>query len=250
MGRLSVVVALLLALHLLDGALANEGVHWSYSGDGAPEHWANLEGKYKSCGKDKQSPIDIDTDDVVYREELNEFDMTGYDQTQGVLLLKNNGHTAQVDTLHANWTLTGGSLTDTYRHLQFHFHWGTDKNTGSEHTLNSKRYPLEMHMVHMSTKYNDDLSVAIEKDKSLAVFAVMFEVGTEDNAAFKKLTDGLNNVKHKGENVTLPLFSLRSLMPTNLSDYFNYDGSLTTPPCSEVVVWNIFHETVKLSESQ
>ena len=60
------------------------------------EHWANLEQKYKSCGKDKQSPINIDTDDVIYREELNEFDMTGYDQNQGVLLLKNNGHTGEL----------------------------------------------------------------------------------------------------------------------------------------------------------
>ena len=52
--------------------------------------------------------------------------------------------TAQVDTINANWTVTAGSLSDTYRLLQFHFHWGSDSTTGSEHTINSKQYPLEV----------------------------------------------------------------------------------------------------------
>ena len=53
-----------------------------------------------------------------------------------------------------------------------------------------------------------------------------------------------------GENETLTTFAIKPMMPSNLADYYTYAGSLTTPPCSEVVVWNIFEETVKISEKQ
>ncbi|KAK2172674.1 hypothetical protein NP493_943g00010 [Ridgeia piscesae] len=202
-----------------------------------------------ACGLKKQSPIDIVTKDVKYNDHLKEFVMSGYDEVQGTLFLHNNGHSVQVDTNDANWTVSGGSLADTYKLLQFHFHWGKDSKTGSEHTINSQQYPLEMHMVHMSTKY-DDIHDALTEDKSLTVITVMFEVGTEENKHFKTLTDGLKKVKHNGENETLTTFAIKPMMPSNLADYYTYAGSLTTPPCSEVVVWNIFEETVKISEKQ
>ncbi|KAK2172675.1 hypothetical protein NP493_943g00056 [Ridgeia piscesae] len=75
-----------------------------------------------ACGLKKQSPIDIVTKDVKYNDHLKEFVMSGYDEVQGTLFLHNNGHSVQVDTNDANWTVSGGSLADTYKLLQFHFH--------------------------------------------------------------------------------------------------------------------------------
>ncbi|KAI0220677.1 Carbonic anhydrase 2 [Lamellibrachia satsuma] len=223
-----------------------------------PAHWGQY---YKDCNRENQSPINIEVSQASHDSSLGEFYMVGYHKKQGRLILKNNGHTdsmlthvvsvtiAQVDTLGANWELTYGSLDDTYRLQQFHFHWGRDSNTGSDHTIDSKRYPLEMHMVHISTRY-DDISNAFNAYKNLTVLATMFEVGPFENAAFRKLTNKLGKVLYKGKNVTLSTFAIRDLMPSNLADYYTYEGSLTTPPCSEVVIWNIFRETVKISERQ
>ncbi|KAI0220678.1 Carbonic anhydrase 2 [Lamellibrachia satsuma] len=236
MGRLSVVVALLLAQLLLGGVLGNKG----------PAEWGK---HHRECFHKHQSPINIEVSEAKHDASLGAFDMVGYHKNQGKFVLKNNGHSVQVDTLGAEWTVTGGSLTDTYRLLQFHFHWGSDSKTGSEHTIDSDHFPLEMHMVHMSTQYSD-VHNALQAANSLTVLGIMFEVGDDDNVAFRKLTDNFHKVVYKGENVSLSTFAIRNLMPSKLADYYTYEGSLTTPPCSEVVIWNIFRETVKISEEQ
>ncbi|KAI0226786.1 Carbonic anhydrase 2 [Lamellibrachia satsuma] len=218
--------------------------HWS----GAAK-WFKLNGN-EACLQHHQSPINIEVSKAKHDGSLGAFTMDGYDKKQGSLFLENNGHSAQVHTLDAHWTVSGGSLTDTYRLLQFHFHWGSESKTGSEHTIDSKQYPLEMHMVHMSTKYNNLDNSVLEEKYSLTVLGIMFEVGSADNGAFQELTDQLRTVTYKGKNVTLSTSAIRSLMPSKLADYYTYEGSLTTPPCSEVVIWNIFRETVKISERQ
>ncbi|KAI0218418.1 hypothetical protein LSAT2_029880 [Lamellibrachia satsuma] len=75
-------------------------------------------------------------------------------------------------------------------------------------------------------------------------------VGDTDNDAFREITDNLGKILYKGQDITLKAFPLRHLMPSNLTDYYTYEGSLTTPPCSEVVIWNIFRESVAISERQ
>ncbi|KAI0220676.1 Carbonic anhydrase 2 [Lamellibrachia satsuma] len=248
MGRLSLVVTLLLAQLLLDGV---SGTDWSYTENGGPEEWGE---HYEDCNLQHQSPIDIEVCETTHDTSLGALNMDGYDENQGNFVLKNNGHSVQVDTLGGDWTVTGGSLTDTYRLLQFHFHWGSEDDTGSEHTINEEQYPLEMHMVHMSTQYSD-INNALQAANSLTVLGIMFEVrngriSSQVQETYHYVLVGGGLVVTTRENFALPKFAIRDLMPSNLVDYYTYQGSLTTPPCSEVVIWNIFRKTVKISEEQ
>ena len=71
--------------------------------------------------------------------------------------------------------MSGGTLRQVYQLLQLHFHWGSVDNQGSEHTLNGKRFPMEMHLVHKSSSF-ESVDSALENTEGLAVAGFFFEV--------------------------------------------------------------------------
>ncbi|XP_062608902.1 carbonic anhydrase 2-like, partial [Saccostrea cucullata] len=150
----------------------HHGNDWSYEGDHGPSHWHSV---FPTCGGDSQSPVHIETHKVFVDRKLTPFEMKGYDQVQNVnMSLTNNGHTVKVDLLGAQPVLRGGGLSDDFKVDQFHFHWGAADDRGSEHALDNQRYPMEMHIVHHSTNY-DDLSQAMDKVNGLKVLGFFFE---------------------------------------------------------------------------
>ena len=94
-------------------------------------------------------------------------------------LLKINGfYFQQLDVLSGNTAaLTGGPLSDTYNVLQLHFHWGSDDTKGSEHFYDGMAYPLEVHIVHINSKYNGDVDTILASVDGLAVTGFMFTLG-------------------------------------------------------------------------
>tara|TARA_Y100000052_G_scaffold19973_1_gene19798 strand:+ start:3963 stop:4715 length:753 start_codon:yes stop_codon:yes gene_type:complete len=195
--------------------------HWSYDGDHGPSRWAELEASYSSCAGSEQSPIDLNGQAIpaavhapaVYWKEAD------------VTSVTNNGHTFQVDLSDA-----GKIVIDDvpYHFLQFHFH------SGSEHTFHGRRFPLEVHLVHQSA------------DGRLAVIGVMFAQGEHN-----PLLDDLINVMPGAPG------SLSPIMKVNLNDFlpgdwsaYRYEGSLTTPPCSEIVAWTVFEKPLSASADQ
>ncbi|NPA44095.1 MAG: carbonic anhydrase family protein, partial [Chlorobi bacterium] len=112
--------------------------------------------------------------------------------------------------------------------LQFHYH------ALSEHTVNGKYFPLEVHFVHMHS------------DTDFVVLGVMIEEGAE-NELFKSYLDKFPT--EKGEYKSENKINLMSLLPENKS-YFNYKGSLTTPPCTEVVDWYVLQNSIYASKEQ
>jgi carbonic anhydrase len=138
----------------------------------------------------------------------------------------NNGHTIQVNPA------SGGSIKlpdGEYKLLQFHFH------TPSEEKIHGKNFPLVMHLVHK----NDA--------GKLAVVAVLFKEGKE-NTALKPIFD--NMPAKEGEKKTLnENFNAETLLPTR-HGYYKYEGSLTTPPCSEEVHWQILKAETHISKEQ
>ena len=84
--------------------------------------------------------------------------------------------------------LTGGPLSDTYNVLQLHFHWGSDDTKGSEHFYDGKAYPLEVHIVHINSKYNGDVDTILASVDGLAVTGFMFTLGVR-----RKRLDKYNN---------------------------------------------------------
>ncbi|EKO3376623.1 carbonic anhydrase [Vibrio fluvialis] len=201
-------------------ALCAANVHaseWGYEGAHGPEHWGAVS---PVCAAGvNQSPVNID-DAVEAQLAPLAVHYAGV-----VTSLTNNGHTLQA-SVSGNNTLSLDSKTFTLQ--QFHFH------TPSENLIKGHQYPLEAHFVNADAEGN------------LAVLAVMFEVGKE-NSALSQLTQTLPK---KGQSQLLSnAFPVNDLIP-RLNDYYRFNGSLTTPPCSEGVRWFVLKQPQVLSAQQ
>lgn len=219
---------------------------WTYRGSLGPSHWHM---DYRHCGGVKQSPIDIATNDVIIdTSHLKPFVFTGYDSQNGNMSMVNNGHTVQVDLNTDAARISGGGLPGTFIAEQFHFHWGAVDARGSEHSLNGKHFPMEMHVVHYNQKYGN-LSNAMDKEDGLAALGFFFQVG-RFNDHFEEIIRHFHQIAHASERVSLFAIPLKMLIPASLSTYYRYEGSLTTPPCYETVIWTLFHEKIEIAEEQ
>lgn len=204
-------------------SLASQGhPHWSYGGHGGPAHWSKLEESFSTCQTGKeQSPIDIRTK-AVGSAGLPAI-APAYQPSTAELV--NNGHTIQIDLAAGG---TAALSNGEYKLLQFHFH------TPSEEAINGKRFPLVAHMVHKNA------------EGKLAVVAVLFKRGAE-NAALKEIFDNLPATE--GKQSLQGGFDAAGLLPKSLA-YYAFQGSLTTPPCSEGVAWHILKQPLEISDRQ
>ena len=217
------------AQHEKHASSTQEKPHWNYT-DHGPAAWGTLSPEFVACIEGKnQSPIDFATAKPAPSETsisygAHELRIVHHRHQADVI---NTGHSIQVNYPGADTLVLGGV---SYALAQYHFH------TPSEHTVAGKHYPAEMHFVHMSA------------DKKLAVVGVFIETG-KHNRAFDPIWSNLP--KKQGEEKHLPnvKVDVDALLPLDHA-MFRYDGSLTTPPCSEGVSWLVFATPVQLSESQ
>ncbi|CAC5379890.1 CA [Mytilus coruscus] len=219
---------------------------WGYDFADGPTFWPK---SYPNCGGQQQSPISIGVSEVVVNNSLPHFN---FDHIKNVtnlkMTLENNGHSVQIDLKGNNLQLSGGGLPGTFNAEQFHFHWGSEDKRGSEHNINGKQYPMEMHVVLFNSKYGM-FSNALNKTEGLAVLAFLFEIG-ETNHHFDEIISHLTKISHKDDHALLNTFALDSLFPHDAGVYYRYYGSLTTPPCYESVIWTIFKNHIVISEEQ
>ncbi|XP_052432311.1 carbonic anhydrase 4b [Carassius gibelio] len=211
-----------------------------------PDDWASVAAE---CGNTKQSPINIVTNKTVFDSHLTPVQFTGYQETI-TTLIKNNGHTVQVN-LPDTAAISGAKLESSYKAQQLHLHWGKNGGPGSEHTIDGEKYPMELHIVHIKEKYNS-VDEAIVDPSGVAVLGFFYEESQTANKKYDGIINSLKNITHPGTNATLTDVSLDMLiLPHNeLERYFRYQGSLTTPGCSEAVVWTIFEKAIPLSKEQ
>lgn len=209
----------------------HDAPHWSYEGKDGPRFWGKLDPDFSLC-KDghKQSPIDIGKTTQASLQKL------GTDFSPAKLQIAhhehiadeiNNGHTIQVNYSEGD-TLTIGE--DSFELIQFHFH------SPSEHTVKGKHYPMEMHFVHKSAS------------GALAVVGVFIEKGAH-NVAFDPIWSNLPTEKGVESHFEHVQVNVDDLLPHNTESY-RYDGSLTTPPCSEGVRWIVMKSPIQLSGEQ
>jgi carbonic anhydrase len=207
-------------------------VHWGYAGEDGPTAWATLSPVYALCGEGKgQSPINIVKTDAKgganWKLNYNTTSLRiAHNEHMDDII--DNGHTIQV-TVDEGSTFSFGEKT--YNLKQFHFH------TPSEHTVDGKNMPMEMHMVHQSD------------DGSLAVVSVMFKEGKIANENFSKIIANLPNAKGESKHITDANLELKVHLPKDNYAY-HYTGSLTTPPCSENVQWLVLRDMVSLTAEQ
>lgn len=170
-----------------------------------------------------QSPINIETTHTALLPVLN------IHFKPGPAIIKNNGHTLEVQSdIEGYITLKAGSNADDYTFEQMHLH------TPSEMQINGHSYPLASHMVYRN-----------KAGKQLVV-ATFFEMGAESKALAPLLTA---LPRHKGDSLTLGKFDATDLFPAQ-RDYYTYEGSLTTPPCTEGIQWIVLKKPLTVSEEQ
>ncbi|MCC6792198.1 MAG: carbonic anhydrase family protein [Thermomicrobiales bacterium] len=196
--------------------------HWSYEGETGPEHWSELDPKNVSCsGGTQQSPIDVSG--PIEGDLTNiEFDY----QTITDVQILNNGHTAYVTVPEGSYITVDGMA---YPLKQFHFH------SPSEHTIDGVANAMELHLVHITE--TDDY----------AVVGVMLAEGDE-HLGLKGVFEAIPPTVD-ATNVFSGGVDLNTLLPAQLTT-FRYQGSLTTPPCSEGVRWLLMTERQTVSAAQ
>lgn len=200
----------------------DKAVHWSYSGETGPLHWGELSPEFAGCSKGtSQTPIDLKTG---YKTNLDKLQNSFYAQDMRII---NNGHTIQINFGAGNSSVIDGIK---FALLQFHFH------TPSEHTVNGKHYPMEMHLVHKNDK------------GELGVIGVFFKEGKE-NSELQKIIDNFPGEIGKETTVKSVKINAADFLPAD-KNYYHYFGSLTTPPCSEGVSWVVIKAPLEASKKQ
>jgi carbonic anhydrase len=195
--------------------------HWSYTGEAGPDNWGKLDAKFAMCGEGRnQSPINLA--DLI-KADLKPLKFQYKDGVSGIV---NNGHAVQVNYAKGSFVTVDGR---TFELKQFHFH------SPRENLIKGKQFPLEGHLVHA------------DKDGNLAVIAVMFGEGP----ANPLLTWLWQMMPAKvGEKIALSAgFSIAQMLPSE-RDYYRYNGSLTTPPCTEGVWWLVLKRPATVSKEQ
>ncbi|XP_068600822.1 carbonic anhydrase 4a [Brachionichthys hirsutus] len=211
-----------------------------------PEKWSQVN---NNCAGKFQSPINVVTRKTLKDERLTPLRFENYQQIfRGAI--RNNGHSVQVGVTHLS-TVSGGGLPGTYKAVQFHLHWGDNGGPGSEHTVDGEQYPMELHIVHMKQQYTD-LTTALSDSEGVAVLGFFYEMSNSANRRYDPIINALRSIKSTNGNISLPPVSLAQLIPTkqNLTSYYRYKGSLTTPGCTEAVIWTLFERPIPLSRDQ
>lgn len=217
--------------------------HFSYTGAQGPANWATLSPAYATCASGKsQSPIDIT---AVHHAELPALEI---DYSSHAVRFANNGHAVQADyaagsTLaaayhedapyHAHVSYASGSTLDhlgaSFELKQFHFH------APSEHRLNGRAMPVEIHFVH------------VDASGHLAVIGVFVEEGPA-HPTIARLWEKLPATEGEANPLDHAI-SANDLLPAE-RDYDFYQGSLTTPPCTEGVRWLVMRHPITMSAAQ
>ncbi|MEW6997265.1 carbonic anhydrase [Colwelliaceae bacterium BS250] len=203
-------------------AMAGDG-HWEYTGENGVDHWGEISSKYALCSSGvNQSPINIVTGSVIEADLpplIINYQVSDIEEV-------NNGHTIQAN-IKGNNTFTNDS--GTFNLLQFHFH------SPSENTIDGKSFPLEAHLVHA------------DQDGRLAVIGVMFRVG-KSNPQLAQMWEDMPTANHTNKDLVKALSTVK-LLPEKKS-YYRFNGSLTTPPCTEGVRWFVLKDTIEASQAQ
>jgi carbonic anhydrase len=203
-------------------AVPPPGHEWTYEGAEGPKRWGDLKPGFATCKLEhKQSPIDIRDPKKTSLPPIQ------FDYKASPLKIINNGHTIQVNYAPGSFIAVGDKR---YELRQFHFHHP------SEEHIDGKAYDMVIHLVHA------------DPDGHLAVVAVLLHKGSA-NPVIQKLWENLPQAEGKEQAVSGVEVNAAALLPEPLG-YYTFEGSLTTPPCTEQVTWFVLKTPLDLSAQQ
>ncbi|XP_046390902.1 carbonic anhydrase 7-like isoform X2 [Ischnura elegans] len=244
-----VVSATLVITLLKVGLVAGDAHPFDYSaGPYGPDNWGKY---YKTCSGKFQSPINIDQHDVL-QVKFPSLRFHGFQEELNDVTIVNNGHTVMLSLSEEDSSrikVSGGPLKGKYVFTQLHFHWGSNDSMGSEDSINNQSFPMELHMVFWKESYGS-YKKALDHHDGLTVLAFFYEIVAFPNHSYKHLINVLHKMESNGSRITTSAPSLDSMLSHDRIHYFTYHGSLTTPPCNEIVIWIDFIDPIPLSHAQ
>lgn len=225
LARSAAIRALFIGAVLVHAPGLSSAAEWNYNladTTYGPYAWGNLEG-YETCGTgQQQSPTDLGTSTTASLSKIS------FKYRPASLNVVNNGHTIQVNVDNGSTIEIGA---DSYRLLQFHFH------APSEHSQHGARFPMEVHFVH------------VDNAGTLAVVGAFIEEGAQNEVIHAIWAIAPHE---QGSASSSELINQVSLVGgAGAGDaYYNYNGSLTTPPCTEGVRWHVLNQPIEASADQ
>ncbi|UYV70211.1 CA14 [Cordylochernes scorpioides] len=184
-----------------------------------------------------------------------------YIQSNRRFRIRNTGHTERITAVvvgNLHWVsavevmpmdnvtpfIKSGGLNSSYRFVQMHFHWGGADYCGSEHSLNGRFYPMEVILLAKWQMLGTSL---------VARVAPIFQLlgPPLDNPSLQIIVDMLPRVRYRGQRAIINKgLNLEGFLPSRRELFFRYSGSLSVPPCSEVVTWTVYPKLVYISRGQ
>jgi len=220
----------------------------TFSQDG-PSAWPK---NFPMCNGKSNSPVNLRT---TKRRQAQRWKLTGWDKPSKYKVLDEEYAIKWELNEGQRIIVSGGGLTDTYDLVQFHIHWGSDNSRGSEHTLDYRRFPMEIHFVHKRRDF-DTATAAVESEDrdAIAVLGLFFKIQKRDNPNLEQFIQAVRQVRASGDQKEIENFRIDALLNLVRSevqkDFFRYFGGLTTPSCNEVVQWTVFTEPIGISAYQ
>ncbi|CAF3091397.1 unnamed protein product [Rotaria socialis] len=232
---------LFILILILNNAIAS--ADWDYGKHG-PDVWKK---NYVACGGKNQSPINIRTKCTV-TQTFSRFELTSIYYEPIKFKLTNNGHTIKaVPNSSTSISLTGGNLKGRYIFDSFHLHWGPNDNSGSEHQVNGDKSAGESHFVyhHAETGQLAVLGFLMETEDSTRhqVYPRNRSKAVAMEQHWQTYFDTARHLMEENSSATVDL-TLNLLMGSNLTEFWRYEGSLTTPSCKENVTWTVFRQPI------
>lgn len=237
-----------------DIVLQSSNVNWTWND-------SDIYSAYPQCNGSMQSPINIRTNYT--KENLNlRLGLTAYDKPITGLLV-NQFPTFILVPLSYRWprptafiSVSNARTFNPYADSHFslshvHFYWSKDVHKNlSLHRIDDETFPVELNLVHINTAYSD-FDEALSKPNGLLILSVLVVQSTYESYIFDKLLDDLVNLTTPNSQSIIDEDSTwRSLLPSDTSRFYRYQGSINVPPCHQSVQWIIFDEKLKLGQRQ
>jgi len=230
--------------------------YWDNTVEYGPNTWKQ---DYPECAGLRQSPISLPTKPENYTF-IRRLGFYNYEFDRD-LYIQNNGYTVDLligeATNGADVPDCGGSIFAPGQHFKLHkleFHWGSESTRGSDHILEGKAWPGEMQLYHYDHRYGS-YEDAAKVPGGIVVAVIMFQLSPKDNKNLDPLLDNLYMVNGTSKPHYIGVHNMEWIYPIEFDaehdcEFYIYEGSMTSPPCSEVAIWHVYMDKTDISEKQ